>query len=127
MLAPLAAFALARRIREARAWAVMIPVMIATAQILEAIDTQRLVAAAYPFILVASAWELDPLAPPKRAIAGMLVWNSRKRRGWLTTRAPGLCRFAVSRSPSPDLPSIVHGVTRGRHAMWRLDSAQVRR
>jgi hypothetical protein len=70
---PIAAFALARRIREPRAWAVAIPLTIATAQILVAIDTQRLVAAAYPFMLLACAWELDRLAPRPQKIAGLLT------------------------------------------------------
>ncbi|HET7695465.1 MAG TPA: hypothetical protein VFK57_07140 [Vicinamibacterales bacterium] len=74
VLTPLAAFALARHAGEPRAWTVGLCVTIATAQILVAIDTQRLVAAALPFILLACAWELDRLDPtPRAAVAGALA------------------------------------------------------
>ena len=74
VLTPLAAFALATRVRDPRAWAAGGAVAIATAQILVAIDTQRLVAAALPFVLLPCAWELDRLAPRTRAaIAAVLA------------------------------------------------------
>lgn len=114
VLAPLAAFALARRIREPRAWAVAIPVMIATAQILVAIETQRLVAAAYPFVLVASAWELDRLAQHKRAIARMLVVLAQAP--WLITYArawPLPLRGAEVALTALTVAAIVYGVKRG--------------
>lgn len=74
VLTPLATFAIVRHLREPRAWAVGIAIAIATGQILVAIDTQRLVAAALPFVLLACAWELDRLTPAVRAgAAGVLA------------------------------------------------------
>jgi hypothetical protein len=70
VLTPLAVFAIARRRRDPRAWAVAVPLAIATAQILVAIDTQRLVAAALPFVLLACAWDIDRLEPQFRVVAG---------------------------------------------------------
>jgi hypothetical protein len=85
VLLPLAALALARRIREPRAWAVTIAVLLASAQILVAIDTQRVVAAAYPFVLLACAWELDRLPPRTRISAGILIAIAQVP--WLLTYA----------------------------------------
>jgi hypothetical protein len=74
VLTPLATFAIVKRRREPRAWAVGIAIVLATAQILVAIDTQRLVAAALPFVLLACAWELDRLTPAVRVgAAGLLA------------------------------------------------------
>lgn len=73
VLLPVAAFALVRRIREPRAWAASAALAIATAQILVAIDTQRIVAAGLPFLLLACAWELDGLATPSRRMAAGAV------------------------------------------------------
>ena len=73
VLVPLLAVALAQRIREPRAWAVAAAVLVAGGQILVALDTQRIVAAAYPFVLLGVAWEIDRLTPRRRAVAGLLV------------------------------------------------------
>ena len=85
VLTPLAAFAVARRCREPRAHAVALAIGIASAQILVAIDTQRLVAAAYPFVVLACAWELDRLPHPARAAAGVLL--ALAQVPWLVTYA----------------------------------------
>ena len=88
MLTPILALALARRIREPRAWAVALPLAAASAQILVAIDTQRLVAAAYPYVLLACAWELDRLPPRRQPAAAVLVvlaqlpWLLANARTW---------------------------------------------
>jgi hypothetical protein len=85
---PLAALGLARRVREPRAWALGAALLIATAQVLVAIDTQRLVAAALPFVLVVCAWELDRMTPAVRAAAagilalGQLPWLLAYARIW---------------------------------------------
>jgi hypothetical protein len=73
VLTPLAAFAIASRFGEPRAQAAAIAILIAGAQILVAIDTQRLVAAAYPFVLLACAWELDRLPQSNRMAAGAIL------------------------------------------------------
>ena len=85
VLTPLAAFALARRIQEPRAWAVALAILVASAQILVAIDTQRLVAAAYPFVLLACAWEVDRLPAGRRVVAGLLIAIAQVP--WLLTYA----------------------------------------
>lgn len=85
VLAPIAAFALARRLREPRAWAVIVPIVIASAQVLVAIDTQRLVAAAYPFVLLACGWELDRVVSSRRAAAGAAL--AVGQLPWLVTYA----------------------------------------
>ena len=116
VLTPIAAFALARRIREPRAWAVAIPLTIATAQILVAIDTQRLVAAAYPFVLLACAWELDRLAPRTQALAGLLIGLAQVP--WLVTYAgriwPLPLRGVEIGLVGLTLAAIVFGLTRDR-------------
>jgi hypothetical protein len=90
VLLPIAAVALARRIREPRAWAAGAAIAIATAQILVAIDTQRLVAAALPFVLLACAWELDGLVPARRvAVTGVLT----------LAQLPWLLAYARIRTP----------------------------
>jgi hypothetical protein len=89
VLAIVLAMSLARRLHDARAWAIAAATVVATAQIAVAIDTQRLVAAAYPFVLLAIAWEIDALEPrsSRRAAAVLLVaqvpWLLRYT-GWLT-------------------------------------------
>jgi hypothetical protein len=85
VLLPLAAFAVTRRIREPRAWAAAVAVSIASAQVLVAIDTQRLVAAALPFVLLACAWELDALAPAFRVPA--IVALAAAQLPWLLVYA----------------------------------------
>lgn len=85
VMTPVIAVALARRIQEPRAWAVGVALLIASAQVLVAIDTQRIVAAAYPFVLLALAWELDRLAEPKRIAAGVLI--AMAQLPWLLTYA----------------------------------------
>jgi hypothetical protein len=73
VLLPLAA-ALLVRLRGMRiAVALAMPVALSTAQILFAKDTPRPVAAAYPFVMVAAAMELDRLAPRLRAAASMSI------------------------------------------------------
>jgi hypothetical protein len=69
VLAPVAAVAIGRRAREPVAWALAAPIVVSTAQILVAIDTQRIVAAAYPFVLLACAWEIDRLPPAARRLS----------------------------------------------------------
>lgn len=85
VLTPLVAFALARRLRERRAWALIVPILIASAQVLVAIDTQRLVAAAYPFVLLAAGWELDRVAPRQRSVIGAAI--AIAQLPWLVTYA----------------------------------------
>ena len=116
VLTPVAAFALATRLREPRTWAVGVALTIATAQILVAIDTQRLVAAALPFVLLACGWELDRLAPFRR-IAGIgllalaqLPWLLAYARVWspplrgievaLALAAVGAALAAIRTSPA---------------------------
>jgi hypothetical protein len=86
VLAPVAAYSLARRRRDAAAWAVAAAVAIATAQVAVAIDTQRLVAAALPFVLLACAWELDrarrPLAIAAAVALAQLPWLLAYARIW---------------------------------------------
>lgn len=73
VLAPIAAFAIGRRIRERSAWAIVAAIAIATIQTAVAIDTQRIVAAAYPFVLLACAWELDRLPPRWLPVLGAAI------------------------------------------------------
>ena len=98
LLTPLAAFALVRRIRQPRAWPVALAILVASAQILVAIDTQRLVAAAYPFVLLACAWEVDRLTPPGGgSLLGLLLATAQVP--WLLTYArSGRCRCAGLKS-----------------------------
>jgi hypothetical protein len=119
VLTPIAALALARRIRQPRAWAVAIPLTIATAQILVAIDTQRLVAAAYPFVLLACAWELDRLAPRTQALAGLLVVLAQVP--WLVTYAriwPLPLRGVEIALVGLTLAAIVLGLTREHNYLY---------
>jgi hypothetical protein len=73
VLGPLAAFAIARRIRLPNAWALAAAIALATGQVAVAIDTQRIVAAAYPFVLLACAWDLDRLGRRHQYLAGAAI------------------------------------------------------
>ena len=111
ILTPIVAFALASRWREPRAWALLVPILIASAQILVAIDTQRLVAAAYPFVLLAAAWELDRIAASRRAAIGVAIglaqlpWLVTYARVWpLPLRAVEILLAIVT------VTAVIHGV-----------------
>jgi hypothetical protein len=116
VLTPIAGFALARRIREPSAWAVAIALTIATSQILVAIDTQRLVAAGYPFVLLACTWVLDRLPRRLQPIAGGSIviaqgpWLVTYARSWdLPLRGMEIALTGVT------LAAIVYGLTRDRN------------
>ena len=75
-----------------------------------------LVAAAYPFVLLASAWELDRLAPRPRALVGLLI---------VLAQVPWLISYTLRIWPLPlrsveialiglTLAAIVLGLTRDR-------------
>lgn len=61
VLTPLAALAIARLRRTVMAPALAVPIALSTAQILVATESVRPVAAAYPFVLMACAFELERL------------------------------------------------------------------
>lgn len=85
VLLPLASAALIR-IRGTRvAAALAVPIALSTAQILIASDTARPVAAAYPFVMMAAALELDRLPPKRRVIVSILVVLAQMP--WLLTYA----------------------------------------
>jgi hypothetical protein len=73
VLLPLAAAALIRLRSTRVATALAAPIALSTAQILIASDTARPVAAAYPFVMVAVALELDRLRPARRAAVSILI------------------------------------------------------
>jgi hypothetical protein len=73
VLLPFAAAALIRIRGTWVAAALTTPIALSTAQILIASDTPRPVAAAYPFVMVAAAMELDRLPTKRRAIVSILV------------------------------------------------------
>jgi hypothetical protein len=85
VLAPLAALAIGRRARDPVAWALAVSIAVATAQILVAIDVQRIVTAAYPFVLLACTWELDRLPPRARRLAAATL---------IVAQVPWLLKFA---------------------------------
>ena len=115
VLTPFVTFAIVRRMGEPRAWAAGIAIAIATAQILVAIDTQRLVAAALPFVLLACGWELDRLTPLFRVgAAGLLalaqipwllayarLWSPSLRIAEVVLLAAALAAAAYARGVSP--------------------------
>jgi hypothetical protein len=94
LLLPNASYAISRRLREPPAWSVSAALAIATAQILVAIDTQRLVAAGLPFVLLACAWELDDVKSSRRiaiaaaAVAAQLPWLLAYARIWTPPLRP---------------------------------------
>jgi hypothetical protein len=80
VLLPLAAVSLIRERRTKRGFLFMATIAVALSQVLFASDTQRLVAAAYPFVLAVCAFELDRL-PERRQrfvgaalVVGQLPW-----------------------------------------------------
>jgi hypothetical protein len=73
VLLPLAAAALIRMRGTRVAAALAAPIALSTAQILIASDTARPVAAAYPFVMMAAALELDRLRPARRATVSIIV------------------------------------------------------
>ena len=70
VLVPLAAVAVIRERWTARGWLFAASIVVAFSQTLFASDTQRVVAAAYPFVLALCAFELDRLPEERRWIAG---------------------------------------------------------
>jgi hypothetical protein len=70
VLLPLAAVSLIRERRSKRGFVFMATIAVALSQVLFASDTQRLVAAAYPFLLAVCAFELDRLPERRRRFAG---------------------------------------------------------
>lgn len=73
-LTPLVALSLARMRRSAVALALAVPIVLSTAQILVATESVRPVAAAYPFVLLLCAFEIDRWSERWRAaLGGVLV------------------------------------------------------
>jgi len=70
VLLPFAAVWLVDEWRNPRAHALLVAIVVAEAQILFASDTQRLTAAAYPFVIACCASQLQRFAPRQRAVAG---------------------------------------------------------
>jgi hypothetical protein len=73
VLLPLAAMAVIRERRSARGWLFAASIAVAFSQTLFASDTQRVTAAAYPFVLVLCGFELDRLAEDRRWFVGALL------------------------------------------------------
>jgi hypothetical protein len=70
---PLAAIWIADDIRNPRAQALACGIAVAEAQILFASDTQRVVAAAYPFVIACCGFALSRLDPPRRTRVGAVL------------------------------------------------------
>jgi hypothetical protein len=85
VLLPLAAAALIRMRGTRVGAALAAPIALSTAQILIASDTARPVAAAYPFVMMAAALELDRLRPARRAAVSIIVILAQLP--WLLTYA----------------------------------------
>ena len=73
VLLPLAAMAVIRERRSARGWLFAASIAVAFSQTLFASDTQRVTAAAYPFVLILCGFELDRIAEDRRRLAGALL------------------------------------------------------
>jgi hypothetical protein len=73
LLLPLAAAAVVRERWSARTWVLAAAVGVGCAQILFASDTQRVVAAAYPFVLALCAFEIDRMSERGKMIAGAVL------------------------------------------------------
>lgn len=73
VLLPLAAMAVIRERWTARGWLFAASIVVAFSQTVFASDTQRVVAAAYPFVLALCAFELDRLPEDRRWIVGVAL------------------------------------------------------
>jgi hypothetical protein len=70
VLLPLAAVSLIRERRTKRGFLFTATIAVALCQVLFASDTQRVVAAAYPFVLAVCSFELDRLPERRRRFVG---------------------------------------------------------